>query len=86
MIQAFCRWRSRAVLEYVRDCHLFSATNVAAKVTKGMRLMEVRENLYQHMEIAVGPERAVECLQEFEQVLEAKVAEMDTSELEQGAG
>ena len=38
--------------------------------------MEVRENLYQRMEVTVGPERAVECEDEFEQVLEAKVAEM----------
>ena len=81
LIQAFCRWGSRAVLEYVRDCHLSSATDVAAKVAKGLRLMEVRENLYQHMEIAVGPERAVECEQKFEQVLETKVAEMDINEL-----
>ena len=52
-----------------------------AKVTKGLRLTEVRENVYQRMEIAVGPERAVECEEEFEQVLEAKVAEMDVTEL-----
>ena len=48
LIQAFCRWGSRAVLEYVRDSHLSAATDVAAKVTKELRLMEVRENLYQH--------------------------------------
>ena len=83
LIQAFCRLGSRAALEYVRDCHLSSATDVAAKVTEGLRLMEVRENLYQRMAIAVGPERAVECEQEFEQVLEAKVAEMDVTELKQ---
>ena len=70
LIQAFCRWGSRAVLEYVRDCDLSSTTDVAAKVTKGLRLMEVRENLYQRMEVTVGPERAVECEDEFEQVLE----------------
>ena len=81
LIQAFCRWGSRAVLEYVRDCHLSSTTDVAAKVTKGLRLMEVRENLYQRLEVTVGPERAVECEDEFEQVLEAKVAEMDVTEL-----
>ena len=45
LIQAFCRWGSRAVLEYVRDCHSPSTTDVAAKVTKGLRLMEVREKL-----------------------------------------
>ena len=39
--------------------------------------MEVRENLYQHMEIAVGPELCVQCEQKFEQVLETKVAEID---------
>ena len=70
-------------MEYVRDCHLSSATDVAAKVTKGLRLLEVRENLYQRTDIAVGTERAVECEQEFEQVLEAKVEEMDTTELKQ---
>ena len=58
------------MLEYVRDCHLSST-----------RLMEVRENLYQRMEVSVGPERAVECKDEFEQVLEAKVAEMYVTEL-----
>ena len=42
--------------------------------------MEVRENLHQRMEVTVGPERAVE-REEFEQVLEAKVAEMDVTEL-----
>ena len=31
LIQAFCRVGSRAVLEHVRDCHLSSATDVAAK-------------------------------------------------------
>ena len=54
------------MLECVRDCHLSSATEVAAKVTKGLRLMEVRENLYQRKETAV------KCEQEFEQALEAK--------------
>ena len=54
-IQAFCQWGSRTVLEFARDCHLSSATDTAAKVTKGLRLMEVCENLHQHMEIAVGP-------------------------------
>ena len=43
--------------------------------------MEVRENLYQHMEVAVGPERAMECEQKFEQVLEENVAEMGIGEL-----
>ena len=81
LIQAFCRWGSRAVLEYVRDCHLCSATDVAEKVAKGLRLMEVRENLNEHLEIAVGPDRAVECEQKFEQVLETKEAEMDINEL-----
>ena len=33
------------------------------------------------VEIVVGPERAVECEQKFEQVLETKVAEMDINEL-----
>ena len=83
LIQAFCRWGSRAVLEYVRDCHLSSATDVATKVTKGLRLMEVRENLHQRTEIAVGLEKVVVNEQEFEQVLEAKVAEMDVTELKQ---
>ena len=36
LFQAFCRWGSRAVLENARDCHLSSATEVAAKVTKGL--------------------------------------------------
>ena len=27
VIQAFCRWGSRAVVEYIRDCHLTSQTN-----------------------------------------------------------
>ena len=43
LIQAFCRWRSRAVVEYIRDCHLTSAMDVATRVTRGLRLMEVRE-------------------------------------------
>ena len=64
-----------------RDSHLSAATDVAAKVTKELRLMEVRENLYQNMEVAVGPERAMECEQQFEQVLEENVAEMDIGEL-----
>ena len=50
-IQAFCRWGSRAVVEYIRDCHLTSAMDVATRVTRGLRLMEVRENIYQHMEL-----------------------------------
>ena len=79
LIQASCRWGSRAVLGYVRDCHLSAATDVAAKVTKGLRLMEVRENLYQRMEIAVGPESRQECEQEC--ASEAKVEEMDVTEL-----
>ena len=34
LIQAFCRWGSRAVLEYVRDCQLVSATDMAVRVAK----------------------------------------------------
>ena len=54
LIQAFCRWGSRAVLEYIRDCHLTSAENVSRKVTHGLRLMEVRENIHQRMELEAG--------------------------------
>ena len=54
LIQAFCRWSSRAVLEYIRDCHLTSAEDVSRKVTHGLRLMEVRENIYQRMELEAG--------------------------------
>ena len=43
--------------------------------------MEVRENLYQHMEVAVGPEGTMECEQKFKQVLEENVAEMGIGEL-----
>ena len=67
LIQAFCRWGSRAVVEYIRDCHLSSAMDVATRVTRGLRLMEVRENIY-HMELNLGSEHAVACEQEFEQV------------------
>ena len=84
LIQAFCRWGSRAVLEYIRDCHLTSAENVSRKVTHGLRLMEVRENIYQRMELEAGPGQAVECGRTFKQVLEARVAEMGIGELKHG--
>ena len=45
LIQAFCRWGSRAVLEYVRDCQLASATDLAVRVAKGVQLTEVRQHL-----------------------------------------
>ena len=81
LIQAFCRWAPGLCWSTFGTATCPPSTDVAAKVTKGLRLTEVRENLYQRMEIAVGPERAVECEEEFEQVLEAKVAEMDVTEL-----
>ena len=81
LIQAFCRWGSRAVVEYIRDCHLSSAMDVATRVTRGLRLMEVLENIYRHMELNLGSDHAVACEQEFEQVLEAKVAESGVVEL-----
>ena len=65
LIQAFCRWGSRVVLEYFRDCHLTSVEDVSRKVTHGLRLMEVRENIYQRMELGAGPGQTVECSQIF---------------------
>ena len=81
LIQAFCRWGSRVILEYIRDCHLTSAEDVSRKVTHGLRLMEVRENIYQRFESEVGQGQAVECERTFKQVLEARVAEMGIREL-----
>ena len=43
LIQAFCRWGSRAVFEYVRDCQVASATDMAVRVARGLQLTEVRE-------------------------------------------
>ena len=40
LIQAFCLWGSRVILEYIRDCHLTSAEDVSRRVTHGLRLME----------------------------------------------
>ena len=54
LIQAFCRWGSRAVVEYIRDCHLSSAMDVATRVTRGLRLMEVRENISQPYGVEFG--------------------------------
>ena len=84
LIQAFCRWGSRVALDYIRDCHLTSAEDVSRKVTHGLRLMEVRENIYQRMELEAGPGQTVECGQIFKQVLEARVAEMGIGELKYG--
>ena len=55
LIQAFCRWGSRAVFEYVRDCQLASATDMAVRVAKGLQLTEVWESVYQLVEGRVGP-------------------------------
>ena len=81
LIQAFCRWGSRVILEYIRDCHLTSAEDVSRKVTHGLRLMEVRENIYERIESEVDQGQAVECERTFKQVLEARVAEMGIGEL-----
>ena len=53
-------------------------------LTHGLRLMEVRENIYQRMELEAGSGQTVECGQIFKQVLEAKVAEMGIGELKYG--
>ena len=71
-------------MEYIRDCHLTSAKDVSRKVTHGLLLMEVRENIYQRMELEAGSEQTVECGQIFKQVLEAKVAELGIGELKFG--
>ena len=71
LIQASCRWGSRAVFEYVRDCQLASATDVAVRVAKGLQLMEVRESVYQRLE--GGPELQAASERVFEEALEESV-------------
>ena len=70
LIQAFCKWRSRAVSEYVRDCQLASAVDVAVQVAKGLQLMEVQESLYQQTEGMLGPEWLVATEHNSDEVLE----------------
>ena len=64
LIQAFCRLGSRAVLEYVRDCQLASATDLAERVAKGAQLTEVRDS-FERLDCRVEPGMAVAgaCLQ-----------------------
>ena len=40
-----CRWGSRAVLEYARDCQVASTTDLAARVAKGVQLTEARDSI-----------------------------------------
>ena len=71
LIQAFCRWGSWAVFEYVRDCQLASATDVAVRVAKGLQLMEVRQSIYQRLE--GGPQLQAASERVFEEALEETV-------------
>ena len=56
LIQASCRWDSRAMVGCIRDCHLSSAVDVVTRVTRGQQLMEVRENIHQYVKLEVGTE------------------------------
>ena len=59
LIQASCRWSSRAVLECVRDCQLASATDMAVRVAKNVHLAEVRDSVYDRSDCRVeSTERA----------------------------
>ena len=73
LIQAFCRWGSRAVLEYVRDCQLASATDLAVRVAKGVQLTEVRDSIYERLNYRVEPGMAVATERAFEEALEESV-------------
>ena len=73
LIQAFCRWGSRAVLEYVRDCQSASVTDMAVRVAKGAQLTEVRDSVYQRLDCRVEPELAVATERAFEEALEESV-------------
>ena len=61
LIQAFCRWSSGAVLEFVRDCQLSAAVEVSAQVAKGVHIMEVRESMHQQVEDTMACEHVVSC-------------------------
>ena len=73
LIQAFCRWGSRAVLEYVRDCQLASATDLAERVAKGVQLTEVRDSICERLNYRVEPGMAVATERAFEEALEESV-------------
>jgi hypothetical protein len=47
LIQAFCRWGSEAVLGYLRDSQLATTEQISGRVKEGLRLAEVRDELYQ---------------------------------------
>ena len=73
LIQAFCRWGSRAVLECVRDCQLASANDLAVRVAKGVQLTEVRDSIYERLDCRVEPGMAVATERAFEEALEESV-------------
>ena len=73
LIQAFCRWSSRAVRENERDCQLASATDLAVRVAKGVQLTEVRDSIYERLDCRVEPGMAVATERAFEEALEESV-------------
>ena len=81
LTQAFCRWGSGAVLEYVRDCQLSAAVEVSAQVAKGVQIMEVRESMYQQVEDTMGCEHVVSCEHKFDQALEEQMAALGLTEV-----
>ena len=71
LIQGFCQWGSRAVLEYVRDCA--SATDLAVRVAKGVQLTEVCDSIYERLDCRVEPGMTVATERAFEEALEESV-------------
>ena len=61
------------MLEYVRDCQLASATDLAVRVAKGVQLTEVRDSIYERLDCRVEPGLAVATERAFEEALEESV-------------
>ena len=77
----FCRWGSRAVLEYVCDCQLASATDLAVRVAKCVQLTEVRDSIYERLDCMVEPGMAVATERAFEEALEESTLWLNKSNL-----
>ena len=61
------------MLEYVRDCQLASATDLAVRVAKGVQLTEVRDSIYERLDCRVEPGMSVATERAFEEALEESV-------------
>ena len=61
------------MLEYVRDCQLASATDLAVRVAKDVQLTEVRDSIYERLDSRVEPGMAVATERAYEEALEESV-------------